>query len=238
MSERKQLGNVDKTLSEGLFIFRSEAGRPTVRTYNIRDLHQVIDVYKTAFANPPYNEFMKCSNCGINYGKEEVAKLIETDNCKKCNEPLDLVEVFSSKGIEEDIEDSQKRPNVVTLVAEDETGILGFAWGYKVPFDEFPQLKGKVADNASYFAELAVREDKRKCGIGNDLCNGFLRASKEIGINEVVLRTNERNVASLALYKKNGFVELMDTENVLRRVYDLVEKDRIFLSKKEGNREF
>jgi ribosomal protein S18 acetylase RimI-like enzyme len=45
----------------------------SVRPYEPADFPQLAQVYKSAFAEPPWDEFRKCGECGVNYGRQEVA---------------------------------------------------------------------------------------------------------------------------------------------------------------------
>ncbi|MCL4365041.1 MAG: GNAT family N-acetyltransferase [Candidatus Marsarchaeota archaeon] len=75
-----------------------------IRKYEERDFVRIAEVYKSAFAEQPWNEFMKCKRCEVNYGKDEVrrgygyssigARLeyvepkTENRECKKCGVSL------------------------------------------------------------------------------------------------------------------------------------------------------
>jgi len=38
-------------------------------------MNEVINLYEEVFAEPPWNEFKKCKQCGVNYGKDEVKSI-------------------------------------------------------------------------------------------------------------------------------------------------------------------
>lgn len=73
----------------------------TVRPYREEDREQVIDIYRSSFAEPPWNEYVKCSSCGIEYGEAEVQAIGKKDAryCKKCCEPLELEEFWSREAV-------------------------------------------------------------------------------------------------------------------------------------------
>lgn len=141
----------------------------TVRPYTQSDLNQLIGVYQSAFAEPPWNE------------------------------------TWTSKQIIEDLELALSQESPIVLVGEDRNQLIGFTWGYNLPFDKFPFLRRKISPNCSYMDEIAVRADMRKKGIGTRLGEAYLSEAERRGIGRVVLRTDERNEASMALFKKLGF---------------------------------
>lgn len=101
-------------------------------------------------------------------------------------------------------------------------------WGYRLPLDKFPFLEGKVKSNCSYMDEIAVRGKVRKKGIGRMLGDAYLLEARKQGMDEVALRTDERNEASMALFKKIGFNSL--------ELYDPQYANRIYLSTALGGK--
>ena len=51
-----------------------------IRPCKEKDMDQLIQTYQSVFAEPPWNEYMKCGGCGINYGKDEVVERETFDN--------------------------------------------------------------------------------------------------------------------------------------------------------------
>ncbi len=196
-----------------------------IREFKEEDLESIIKAYKKAFAEPPWNEFVKCKNCGAEYGEKEMTETIyEGRACKNCGAyPIAFQEYWTKEDIIDDLKFCQNQENPIILVALENEKVAGFTWGYKIPFEKFPFLKGLIPENAIYMDEMAVRGDKRMKGIGTMLGKEFLKRTKA-----VVLRTDERNEASMALYKKLGFKPVTDgSENV----YDPVYPNRIYLGK-------
>ncbi len=202
-----------------------------IRDYKKIDLPQLIEVYQSAFAEPPWNEYKKCLSCGVEYDKQEV--LTVADSCKKCNEPLELADFWSADDVKQDLEFALSQQEPIILVAENSDGLAGFAWGYMLPFEKFPFLSGKVEQEASYMDEIAVKGDKRLKGIGTQLGRKYLEAAKERA-SEVVLRTDERNVSSMSLFRKLGFSNMPDSKNPKGNIYDPVYQNRIYLKKDLG----
>ncbi len=188
-----------------------------IREYKPSDLKQLINVYKSAFAEPPWDEYKKCPECGINYGLLEVNQ--SSLYCKKCNKKINFIEFWSSEDIEKDLEFALSQQNSIVLVAENTDGLEGFSWGYQIPFDKFPFLTCKINSESNYMDEIAVRGNKRKRGIGLRLCKEYIN---KVRAPEIVLRTDRRNLASMTLFKKSGFLSL--------DIYDPQYTDRIYLS--------
>lgn len=200
-----------------------------VRPYEQNDLDQLIEVYQSAFAQPPWNEYMKCSSCNVEYGLEEVKNV--QDDCKKCDEPLNLVEYWGAQDIIEDLEFAQKQESPLVLIAEKDNGVVGISWGYKLPIEKFPFLEGKVSKQSNYMDEIAVRGNVRVKGIGTFLGEEYIAQVKEQGIKEIVLRTDERNTASMRLFEKLGFEKILDSQNPKGFVYDPDFPSRVYLRK-------
>ncbi|MBW3002660.1 GNAT family N-acetyltransferase [Candidatus Woesearchaeota archaeon] len=190
-----------------------------IRPYRKNDIEQIIAVYKSAFAEPPWDEFKKCSACEVEYGIKESERA--GNACKKCDSPLELVDFWSSEEIIQDLEFALSQPNQLVLVAENSNGIAGFTWGYRLPFEKFPFLEGKINPSTLYIDEIAVRGDKRLRGVGTRLGQAFLESAKAQSLEEATLRTDERNPASIALFRKLGFREM--------RIYDPEFPSRVYM---------
>ena len=196
----------------------------TVRPYTQNDLKQLIGVYQSAFAEKPWDEYRKCVSCGVNYGIEESVEAGKS--CKKCSKPLNLVEFWSETEIIKDLELALSQRDPIILVGEDKSQLVGFTWGYRLPIEKFPFLKGKVLQNCSYMDEIAVRGNLRKNGLGQALGKAYLERAQSQNMDQVVLRTDERNEASMALFKKLGFWGFKQP-----RLYDPQYPNRLYLAK-------
>lgn len=174
-----------------------------IRNYSPSDFGQLVDVYVSAFAEPPWDEYKKCAKCGINYGIRETS--FSPERCKKCKQKLDLVEFWSVGDIKKDIDFALKQRNSIALVALNDKKLVGIAWGYKLPFEKFPFLSRSVGENCVYLDDIAVRGDSRKAGVGTRLGEQFIFNAKSEGMGEAILRTDSRNNSSVALFSKLGF---------------------------------
>jgi ribosomal protein S18 acetylase RimI-like enzyme len=90
--------------------------------------------------------------------------------------------------------------------------------------EKFPFLKGLVPENSSYLDDIAVEALLRKDGVGNSLVDAYMCEARN-KCEQVVLRTDVRNAASVALFLGKGFVSFNP------RVYDPVYASREYFSK-------
>ncbi len=233
-----------------------------IRAYEPRDLEQLTKIYKSAFTEQPWNEFMKCMRCGTNYGKEEVREASTWDSCytitSRYEEPstkdkrckgcgIDLsaitltiggpyisktnqnfVEFWSALDIKEDLQFAESQPSPIILIAEEKGTLVGFTWGYSLPLSKFPFLSDGVGKNTAYMDEIAVSPEFRKRGIATQLGKEFLDSSYEVGFSDVILRTDERNKASMNLFSSLGFAPVTNSG---RAVYDPKFPNRVYLKK-------
>ncbi len=185
-----------------------------IRAYREEDLDSLIRVYKSAFAEPPWNEYKKCLRCEKEYGREECRR-IETgeapSRCARCSSPLELAEFWSSDGIKGDLGFALSQPDPIVLVAESGGSLAGFSWGYRLPLAKFPFLGAweSTTLRPSYMDEIAVSAEARQRGIGTELCIAYMGETKRRGGESVVLRTDKRNASSVGLFRKVGFREIM-----------------------------
>lgn len=69
----------------------------------------------------------------------------------------------------------------------------------------------------SYLQRLAVHPDHQRQGIARDLVLDALRWARRRGASSMLVNTQERNLAALALYRRLGFVLEVDGLDVLER---------------------
>ncbi|MBI2632238.1 GNAT family N-acetyltransferase [Candidatus Pacearchaeota archaeon] len=171
-----------------------------VESYIERDFKQLSDVYKSAFAEPPWDEYLKCSNCGVNYGINETKASLGI--CKRCRLPLKLIEFWSEEDIRKDLLFALSQNSPILLVAKYDGIIKGITWGYQLPLPKFPFLKEVIDPDSNYMDEIAVDGKVRKRGIGKLLGSAYI---DQCTAPEIVLRTDERNNASMGLFSSLGF---------------------------------
>ena len=193
-----------------------------IRPYTDADFKQLVNVYQSAFAEPPWNEFKKCVECETEYGIEEVKELekLEEWNCKKCDtKNPTLVPYWTEEDIREDLEFAFSQQNPIVLVAEEKGELVGFTWGYTLPIEKFPFLDGVCREDVIYMDEVAVSGNKRRQGIGTKLVEAFMAQLPD----GCILRTDQRNVASAGLFAKTGFTST--------GIYDPKYTERIYLKR-------
>ncbi len=200
-----------------------------VRPYNDRDLEQVIKIYQSSFAEPPWNEYMKCSSCGIEYGTEETKE--SKDLCKNCHAPLELIEYWDCETVKEEIKFALSQPDSTVLIAEDNEDIVGILWGYIISFEKYPFLKGRVENNANYWDTIAVKKNKRLGGIAVLLGNKYLECVKRQGLSQIVGRIREEKERTHLLVKKFGFSIIPEQKDIKTRIYDPNFPGNVYLTK-------
>lgn len=204
-----------------------------VRPYTSEDLEQVIEIYRSGFAEPPWNEYMKCSSCGIEYGEAEVGAIEKEDDvhCKNCDEPLELEEFWSRKTVKEELEFALAQADSVVLVAEDKDGLAGILWGYRASFEKYPFMKGKVREDANYWDTVAVKRDKRGGGLATLLGKNYLERAKQLGVSQVVGRIREEVEQTHLLVRKFGFSTIPEQRDAGKRVYDPSYHNNLYITK-------
>jgi ribosomal protein S18 acetylase RimI-like enzyme len=212
-----------------LFISGAKDGF-SVRKYEEKDFKGVYSVYKEAFSEEPWNEYKKCTACGVNYG------IKESENrpafCKKCDNALKLEDYWTEEDVKSDIRYAGEKSWNSILVASYRGKIIGFTWGYTLQKEDFPFL-GSFSwiidcSQGIYVDEVATAPSARGRGVATALERRLFEEAEKSGFKSVVLRTDERNSAAMNLYKKLGFKPL---EEKTGRVYDPKFSSRIYLAK-------
>ena len=83
----------------------------------------------------------------------------------------------------------------IVFVAEDDTGVIGYALG--------EPMKGKLA----HLSLLAVHSDKRGQGTGKLLIDAFRKECDKRGLQFLLLYAPQFNEDTLGFYRKAGFSE-------------------------------
>jgi ribosomal protein S18 acetylase RimI-like enzyme len=130
-----------------------------------------------------------------------------------------LVDFWTRKDVENDLRFCQSQANPKILVTEriprfisgvweDVTySILGFCWGYRLPFEKFPFLFQKVEKNSGYVDEIVVRSDFRRMSIGKNMLQGVLNSFDENQMRQAVVRTLTTSNA-YPLFRKLDFKDI------------------------------
>lgn len=93
------------------------------------------------------------------------------------------------------------------FTASDESGIVGYIIGKKIP------PEGEIY-------RIAVREDKRQRGIGYRLLSYALKTESGHGVENVFLEVRSQNIAARSLYKSYGFKEISIRKNYYQNPTD------------------
>ena len=109
-------------------------------------------------------------------------------------------EIFSDPWSEGDIGSYICREGAMCFTATDESGVVGYIIGTKIP------PEGEIY-------RIAVRPDKRQRGIGYRLLSYGLKTEIGEGVETVFLEVRSRNVPAIALYKSYGFSECGKRKN-------------------------
>lgn len=179
----------------------------------------------TLAANPPY-----CSRCEVYLGPEDLGR-------GNLRTSPNLVPYWTVEAAIADLEAGLSREKPIALVAEQDNEIVGFTWGYKLPFSDFEFLSDKVLPKSSYMDEIAVKPGLWRKGIGSALCGRYVDEAEKQGMDQIVLRTLERFKAPMALYEKFGFEPVLNKEG--NKVYEpKPPSGRIYLQKEIGKRAY
>jgi GNAT superfamily N-acetyltransferase len=108
---------------------------------------QLVRCFQDVFADPPWNEWRKCSVCGKYWGltaSEELARLNNTH----CGMPV--VEYWPSDEVFSDLQ-HEITEEASCWLAVDEARVVGFCWGYPIAFGELERkLKIGFADSVEH----------------------------------------------------------------------------------------
>jgi len=106
--------------------------------------------------------------------------------------------------VNDDLNFALSQKKFIGKLALNSNNIIGFTWGYKVPFEKFPFLKEVVSESTTYIDELAVKSDFRRKKIGSMLTNMLIADALKMGCNIVILRTDINGTAYI-FYQRLGF---------------------------------
>jgi ribosomal-protein-alanine N-acetyltransferase len=84
------------------------------------------------------------------------------------------------------------------LVAVEDESLLGYIIG---------ETEQSLGNNVGHLLSLAVRQEKRRQGIGHQLIEALIEILKNRGCRELVLEVRVSNYSAKAFYQKQGFRE-------------------------------
>lgn len=116
-------------------------------------------------------------------------------------------QVFGDPFSKKDIFSYVCSDNGMCFTATDESGVVGYIVGTKIP----PEAE---------IYRIAVREDKRQRGIGYRLLSFALKTERGSGVETVFLEVRSKNLPARALYKAYGFKEISIRKNYYQNPAD------------------
>lgn len=164
----------------------------------------LIECYRDVFADPPWNEWRRCSVCSKYWGKNDAA-LLESLGYVHCGKPL--VEYWSAEGVERDIR-HEVTPDASCWLAFHSGKIVGFCWGYPISLDalerklglSLTELRKDVVDEGhqiAYQDEVGVISSFRGRKIAKEMFKRRLGDFWKKGLRIGVVRTRELPVPSV-----------------------------------------
>lgn len=122
--------------------------------------------------------------------------MIIRDWVQKDNDKVFLIEVESFKDpwSKSMFDDLFKNPLIRNYLIEEDNEILGYMSVIATKF-------------VFEVINIAVKKDKRNCGLGSMLLKKAISVAKEVSAEEVLLEVRASNVSALNLYTKFGFLK-------------------------------
>ena len=173
------------------------AGQPVSREF--------VDLYRTVFEDPPWNEYRACLQCpGLRGSPKRKFSRVEASqipgsNCPTCT--TDLVPYFSDDDIVSDISTCLNGKNPSCWFVRYQGELIGFTYGAEMTADELehdlrsPGLAQSLLNafgsgkRYAYQDEIAVRSDFRKRGLAKELFERRLQDFRSMHIDIGVVRT-------------------------------------------------
>ena len=148
----------------------------------------IIDVYRAAFGNAPWNEGYKCEACESVFPMGISAPTC----CKSCGGTL--VEFWPAEVVLSDFQKEMKKPKAVCFVALENSSVVGFVWGYEVKREvslstylDAPDVHTCLTEeHYFYLDECAVEPTMQRKGAGKLLIKEILSKQE---CEHILLRT-------------------------------------------------
>lgn len=201
-------------------------------------IKRVIACYQDVFADPPWNEWMKCPSCGEQWGKKH-SQEVERLRALHCGVPMEPYYTVEQVG--------ETINKVLALdapfwIAKHGERVIGFCWGYPTSLDELEKnlgisiresyqvMTGQSDGRIAYQSELGLVEEFRGQKIARRLVSSRLEDFLARGLEVGVVRTKglpDPSVTYLWFTGKLGYQQVAtypDGRVVLaRRLHDLPE---------------
>lgn len=158
----------------------------------------IASAYQQAFGHAPWNEGYMCPTC-----KSKYSLSYQTTHCSQCGSADELVEYWPTDKILGDFHTEMRNPGSICLVAERETEVVGFAWGYDLTMCEeassklcSPNLHTLVSGNVFYLDEIAVVPKYQGKGIGKKLMSAITPTQGKITLLRTLAESPMQHLAS------------------------------------------
>ncbi|MBI1293672.1 hypothetical protein GC175_01790 [bacterium] len=176
-----------------------------------RDLtSEVVELYASVFAGPPWYEIMKCSACNETYGAgDDLNQFWDGSECRRCGAPLKLVEYWRDGSAKAVYEDALSQKNFVGVGARRAQGnLMAFSWGYAVPSSDTPSVwfnsvhtlldaHGIDPSETFYAAETGVLPLYQNQGIGSAVMYARFKQAKVKKFTGICFRTINPKLVSV-----------------------------------------
>lgn len=193
------------------------------RRYRFGDdalLAQIVTCYQSVFADPPWNEWKRCSVCNRQWGRTEWNAWLEANESPMhCGLPVS--EFWPAAQVRQDIE-HELTPRASCWLALDDGKVIGFCWGYPIALEDLERKLGtsislrflwkcghSPSSEVAYQDELGVLLPYRDHGVARQLVT--LRqvdfARKQLSLNVVRTREDPPSVTYL-WYTREGYREI------------------------------
>ena len=121
--------------------------------------------------------------------------------------------IFSDAWTEKSLQETFEQKQAFITVVEIEEKVVGYCIIYY------------VMDEAE-IARIAICEDERRTGIGNDLFQYTCEYCTEIGVERLLLDVRESNQGAIAFYEHNGF----QRDGIRKNFYEMPKEDAVLMS--------
>ena len=180
----------------------------------------IASVYQQSFGGRPWNEGFKCPICEKSY-----PITYEEKTCPHCPQQVLLVEYWPTGQIISDFYKEMQKTSSLSLVAEKEKEVVGFAWGYGVSVNEDLEnhleasgLCDIAKGDFFYLDEVAILPNWQGKGIGSKLLSQIF---KEQDQDRIILRTLKNSVMHVLIEKMKGRIILPISRNRVIMQLDL-----------------
>ncbi|MEI6378795.1 MAG: GNAT family N-acetyltransferase [Candidatus Falkowbacteria bacterium] len=166
---------------------------------NAAEAEKLARCYQEVFAGYPWNEYKKCPDCGVRWGKEDAP---EDGRCSKCDATPVLVDFWAKEDVINDFQKQlQSSSGVLCVAVNSRDEITGFCSGYETTPEELEkhlQLPELAKWLRCYFPngvrfgyqdEIGVLDSYRGQKIATELFKKRMEDFKASGLDIAVLRT-------------------------------------------------